>query len=110
VDITASPCFAHAPDYSWLSGQAEKSHILGAWRLRYASVDETDRFGGSVTLVESAHVSYLRDGEYIRVQGHLVNPEDQRPAPAYRIESFKVIDNPNEPASTSNPPEEHARN
>src|SRR5262249_37535009 len=67
VDITAAPCFGHAPDYAWVSGQVEHSRILGAWRLRYASVDETDRFAGSVTLVENAHVGYLRDGEYVRV-------------------------------------------
>jgi hypothetical protein len=100
VDITASPCFGHAPDYSWLSGQVEYSRILTAWRLRYASVDESDRYAGSVTLVENGHVGYLRDGEYVRVEGHLVNPSADRSAPAYRIESFKVIDNPNDPSST----------
>jgi hypothetical protein len=100
VDITAAPCFGHAPDYHWLSGQVEYSRILHAWRLRYASVDESDRFAGSVTLVENAHVGYLRDGEYVRVVGHLVNPDADGPAPAYRIESFQVIDNPNDPGTT----------
>jgi hypothetical protein len=92
TDITAQPCFGHGPDYSWLSGQVECSRILGTTRLRYASVDETDRFGGSVTLVENAHVGYLSDGEYVRVVGHLVDPSAVGPAPAYRIESFKAID------------------
>jgi hypothetical protein len=100
VDITAAPCFGHAPDYHWLSGQVEYSRILHAWRLRYASVDETDRFAGSVTLIENAHVGYLRDGEYVRVVGHLVNPDADGPAPAYRIESFHVIDNPNDSGAT----------
>jgi hypothetical protein len=99
VDTTAAPCFAHAPDYHWLRGQVEYSRILHGWRLRYASVDESDRFAGSVTLVENVHVGYLRDGEYVRVVGHLVNPEADGPAPAYRIESFRVIDNPNDPCS-----------
>jgi len=96
VDITASPCFGHALDYEWLSGQVEYSRILGAWRLRYASVDEVDRFGGSVTLVENSHVSYLRDGEYVRVEGHLVDPKAVGVAPPYKIQSFKVIDKPND--------------
>jgi hypothetical protein len=101
VDITAAPCFGHAPDYCWLSGQVEYSRILGTWRLRYASVDETDRFGGSVTLVENTHVSYLRDGEYVKVEGHLINPNAEGSSPPYRIESFKVIDHPNAPSPTA---------
>ena len=59
---------------------------------------------GSVTLVENSHVTYLRDGDYIRVDGHLVNPNAEGPAPAYRIESFKVIDNRNEPSPTAETP------
>jgi hypothetical protein len=97
VDLTASPCFGHAPDYAWLSGQVEHSRILGAWRLRYASVDESDRFGGSVTLVENSQAGYLRDGDYVRVEGHLVDPSSTDHSPAYNIEAFKIIDKPNEP-------------
>jgi len=98
IDITASPCFGHALDYSWLRGQIEYSRILGTWRLRYASVDEADRFAGSVTLVENTHVGYLRDGEYVRVEGHLVDPTATGSAPPYKIQSFKAIDKPNDQA------------
>src|SRR5262249_48796028 len=40
VDLTAAPCFGHAPDYSWVSGQVEYSRVRKEWRLRYASADE----------------------------------------------------------------------
>jgi hypothetical protein len=96
VDITAAPCFGHAPDYTWVSGQVEYSRVRKEWRLRYSSVDETDRFGGRLTLIENEHLNYLADGQYVRVQGHLVNPADPPGGAAfYRIEAFRLIDKPN---------------
>jgi hypothetical protein len=95
VDLTAAPCFAHAPDYSWVSGQVEHCRIRKEWRLRYASVDETDRFGGRLTLIENEHLSYLTDGQYVRVAGHLItNDESDRGRAFYRIESFREVQTP----------------
>jgi hypothetical protein len=96
VDVTAAPCFGHADDYTWLSGQLEYSRLSMAWRLRYASVDEVDRFGGSVTLIENGDLRKLKDGQYVMVRGHLNNPADAGTAPSYRIESLQVIENPNQ--------------
>jgi hypothetical protein len=91
VDLTAAPCFGHAPDYHWLSGQVEYSRICKGWRLRYASVDEVERFGGSVTLVDNKDLDQLKDGQYLLVQGHLNDPSATGISPAYRVESFRVI-------------------
>ena len=103
MDTTAAPCFGHARDYTWVSGQVEYSRLRKEWRLRYASVDETDRFGGHVVLIENEHLSYLRDGQYVRLQGHLVSPNDTSGKTAYyRIEAFKVIDKPNASPPTAN--------
>jgi hypothetical protein len=95
VDATAAPCFGRAPDYSWLSGQVEYSRLGRGWRLRYSSVDDVDHYGGSVTLIEDQDLSGLTDGQYVTVRGHLSNPNDPGPAPAYRVESFQHIDHPN---------------
>jgi hypothetical protein len=96
VDLTAAPCFSHAPDYNWIIGQVEYSRIAKEWRLRYASVDETDRYGGRVTLIENHHLTLLRDGQYVQVRGHLVNPDNAGDGPAYyRIESFRGLADPN---------------
>jgi hypothetical protein len=95
VDLSAAPCFGHAPDYSWVSGQVEHSRTAKEWRVRYASVDEVDRFGGRVALVENQHVSYLAEGQYVRVRGHLVNPDDAGGHALYRIESFTVLQDAN---------------
>jgi hypothetical protein len=99
VDLTAAPCFGHAPDYRWVSGQVEHSQIRKEWRLRYTSADETDHYGGRLVLVENEHVGYLSDGQYVRVEGHLVDPNTPPGCPGvYRVEAFRVIDSPQRPA------------
>jgi hypothetical protein len=103
VDLSAPPCFGHAADYSWLSGQVEYSRVSKEWRLRYASVDEPDRYGGHVVLIESQHVSYLEDGQYVHVRGHLVNPDADGAQAQYRIEAFEVIRDPNQAPGAPSP-------
>lgn len=91
-DITASPCFAKAEDYSWLQGQVEYTRLSKSWRLRYASVDEEDRFGGSVTLTGDTVLDSLKDGEYVRIRGYLPNPDARGSAPTYRVEAIEAVE------------------
>jgi hypothetical protein len=104
VDTTAQPFFAHAPDYSWLQGRVEYSHLSKAWRLRYASVDSEDVYGGSVTLAENDLLKNLKEGECIRAEGHISTGSEITPAanlplptqrqniaPPYVIGTFSVI-------------------
>jgi hypothetical protein len=108
IDSTAAPCFSHAADYSWIVGQVEYSRIAKDWRLRYASVDETDKFGGRVCLIENHHLTLLHDGQYVRVEGHVVNPDNAGTGPVfYRIESFQGVQDCNaaeQPVSAPNTP------
>jgi hypothetical protein len=92
VDVTAQPCFSHTDDYSCLSGQVQHSRITKGWRLRYASVDEVDPYGGSVTLTDEAKLANLKDGDLVRVHGHLANPEDRGIAPSYHVDSVQPIE------------------
>jgi hypothetical protein len=94
IDPSSLSGFSHAPDYSSLNGQVEYSRLSRGWRLRYAAVDEVDRYGGSVTLVENADLDRLQDGQYLCVQGHLTNPDATGPSPAYRVDSFTVVAQP----------------
>jgi hypothetical protein len=89
VDTTAQPSFSHAEDYSSLSGQLQHTHK--GWRLRYASVDETDTYGGSVTLRDESRVAGMNDGDLVRVHGRLFNPDDKGIAPSYEIMSIQAI-------------------
>ena len=92
VDVTAQPCFSHTEDYSCLSGQLQHSRITKGWRLRYASVDEVDPYGGSVTLTDEAKLSGMKDGDLVRVHGHLTNPEDRGIAPSYQLDSIQPVE------------------
>jgi hypothetical protein len=92
VDITAHPCFGHASDYRWVSGQVMYSRVAKSWRLRYASVDEIDPYGGSVTLVDDGQLRDLKDGGYYRIHGHLENPEEKVSSPPYHVQSIEPID------------------
>src|SRR5262249_16945592 len=92
IDNTAHPCFNHTEDYRSLTGQLQHSHITKTWRLRYASVDKVDPYGGSVTLTDDAQLSGLKDGDLVRAHGRLMNPEAKGIAPLFAIESIQSID------------------
>jgi hypothetical protein len=91
-DITAHPCFAHAEDYQWLRGQVQFSHISKSWRLRYASVDESDKYGGSVTLVGD-QMDSLKDGQYVQIRGKIVEAEGRSTAPGYQVDAIEPVEN-----------------
>src|SRR5262249_28718956 len=74
-DITARGGFAHAANYSWLVGELHYSAQKDQWRLRYASIDDEDRYGGGVTLDVAQHLMKdLHDGMMVRVEGSMADP------------------------------------
>jgi hypothetical protein len=88
-DITASSTFGHAADYSWVSGELQFVHAHNAWRLRYASVDESDRYGGGVTLICTTPMTQFHDGQQVRIEGHVQdsNPRDT----TYVVQSIQPL-------------------
>jgi hypothetical protein len=89
TDITARGSFGHAGDYKWISGQAIS--YRGEWRLRYASVDEMDDFGGSLVLLGSSLQSDLRDGEQFKLTGFMVEHDARAGGPAFHVESVEPV-------------------
>jgi hypothetical protein len=75
TDITAHSSFGHAPDYTWISGEA--TTYRSEWRLRYASVDEIDAHGGSLVLTGEEQLDKLKDSEHYKLVGH-VEPHSAR--------------------------------
>ena len=90
VDTTALPCFSHSADYTELTGQIQHSRITRGWRLRYAPVDEVDPYGGSVTLIEDAKLSGLKDGDMVRVHGRFLNSDESGTAPRYEVDAIQL--------------------
>jgi hypothetical protein len=91
ADITAKPCFSHSPDYSWVQGELQYLHTRNAWRIRYASVDEEDNFGGGMTLVETGPMDHYKDGQLVRIEGRPDHP-DAKDA-SFCVRSIQVLNN-----------------
>ncbi len=80
--------YGHAPDYTWLCGEVQ--HTRRGWHLRYASMDETDAHGGSVTLADDGQLTDLKDGDIILVKGRLQDPDTRNTAPVYFVSEVKA--------------------
>jgi len=87
--------FGHAPDYTWLTGKLQYSRFNKTWRLRYASVDQDDPYGGSVTIVDDLRSPGLKDGQHIHVEGRFVNPGAKGIAPPYEVTSIEIVEGKN---------------
>lgn len=91
-DITAHPCMDHANDYSWLVGQVTYSRLSKGWTLRYASLEDDDPYGGSVTLTGNRQIEDLKDGQIVRVKGRLRDPQARTRDNYYIVDSIETID------------------
>ena len=80
--------YGHAPDYSWVCGEVQRTRK--GWHLRYANVDETDTYGGSVMLNEDPRLADLKEGEVFVVKGHLQSPDMHNSAPVYVVSDVKA--------------------
>lgn len=94
ADITAKSCYDHASDYCWLKGELQFVHSRNVWKLRYASVDEEDRYGGSVTLAETGSMGKFTNGQTVRVEGQLIDVDSREVGPTYRVRSIETLANP----------------
>jgi hypothetical protein len=74
-------------NYSWLKGIVEYDAKQQVWHLTYSlAPDETDQFGGEVTLKNTAHFQYLRSGEPVRVEGNFDPAQrDRLGKPVYEV-------------------------
>jgi hypothetical protein len=62
------------------------------WRVRYAAVDQEDRYGGVVVLDGGAELNPLRDGMRVRVRGTLIPATDRTGSAHYRVQSLQILD------------------
>jgi hypothetical protein len=78
--------YHHSPDYTALVGELNYNTRQGMWRLRYAPVDEEDRYGGCVTLDSGSRMMQgFKNGQRVRVDGMLSDPDSRELSPGYRV-------------------------
>ena len=87
----------HADDYGWVTGQLFYVHVggEGKWVLRYAGVDEEDRYGGGVVLTTAVSMRNFREGDLVSVTGEIL--KDGRASkylggPLYRATSINMVE------------------
>ncbi len=100
INLTVRKEFANkigaAEDYSWITGQLFYIHADGGrWVLRYAGVDQEDKYGGSVVLKPATDMKNFREGDLVSVNGEVLT--DARASkhlggPLYRVNSISMID------------------
>jgi hypothetical protein len=88
----STPGYGHEPSYAWLTGKLEYSPSRQQWKLRYIALESaTDAYGGSVVLPESEKLKSFRAGDFVRVDGRVLQkPEDSKEfAPTYSIDRIQ---------------------
>jgi hypothetical protein len=84
------PYCGHSEDFKTVIGQVQ------IWRntvrLRYASIDQEDQYGGFIVLQGSAEVAKLREGQLVRVRGVLIPPENRTRAAQYTVQVIEMLD------------------
>jgi hypothetical protein len=89
------PRLAKADDYSWVTGQLFYIHAEGGlWVVRYAPVDQEDRYGGSVVLAAATGMNSCREGDLVTVHGEILNEgraSKHLGGPLYRASSLELV-------------------
>ena len=84
---------SHSADYSTLTGQLLFVHADGGyWAVRYASIDDEDRYGGRVIIARDANMEDYREGDVVTVQGSIIRDKTSSSltAPLYRANSVAL--------------------
>jgi hypothetical protein len=87
-------CYGHSADYTRLTGELQYVEVRAVWRLRFASTEDEDRYGGSVSLLDIDGAESLKNGQKVLVEGRLVDPITSDPSPAYQVRRIQKIRRP----------------
>jgi hypothetical protein len=78
--------YYHSADYATLVGELHYNPRQNSWRLRYAGIDEEDRYGGSVTLHNvGREMADFKTGQYVRIEGAVVDKDSREVSPKYTV-------------------------
>jgi hypothetical protein len=86
------PMYGHGENYEWLIGVLHRVHIpRKGWKVRYAPLDQQDRWGGSVVIAPDARVDDFDDGSVVYVEGDVINDRASLylAGPRYRIKLIR---------------------
>lgn len=90
----APPKPDYASDYRWVQGELHYVHVNGgAWVIRYAPLDKTDKYGGSVVLSRDSRMHRYKEGDFVRVEGEILSDRSTvfLGGPLYRIGDVLLV-------------------
>jgi outer membrane biosynthesis protein TonB len=82
--------YGHAPDYTWLQGEADK-HYRGYWTLRYRDPSEEDKYGGRVKLEGAIRLTEFEVGDIIGVRGEFVPNANPNQPPSFKVHNLWLV-------------------
>jgi hypothetical protein len=83
--------YGQANDYGWLVGKLTYIESKGVWWLRYAPADQEETHGGAVTLFGDDLAATCKNGQIVRVEGDLINPQATEARPGYWVRRIEVL-------------------
>jgi hypothetical protein len=86
----------YGEDFKWITGQLCRVHTFDTalWVVRYASLGQIDKYGGSVVLAPAVDMKNFREGDLVCIEGEVLK---DRKAPGklggalYRANSISMI-------------------
>lgn len=87
------PQRGHGEKYQWLVGNLQRVHSpKHQWKIRYADLDQHDKWGGSVVLAPDARLDDWKDGDMVYVEGEILTerPSLYLTGALYRIHTIRA--------------------
>jgi hypothetical protein len=88
--LGSPPSCGRAVDYRWLVGTLEQDARRRLWQVRYAAEGE-EPYGGVLELVGPGPMGGFRAGQWVRVEGELIDPAPHQTRPAYRVRALQAL-------------------
>jgi hypothetical protein len=86
---TGSHLFAHAPDYSWIIGEAKYDAAAKFWTVRFGPEEDA-----MVTLLDPGPMTEVKSGQIVCVEGQLVDPTSPAAKRGYMVQGVHVMYRP----------------
>src|SRR5262249_25682671 len=83
--------FACAVDYQWLVGPLYNDAQRDRWRACYSDGSLPDRYGGVLELVGTGPMNGFYSGQFVRVEGELIDPAPLETKPAYHVRALQGV-------------------
>ncbi len=86
--------YGHGENYEWLIGKLQKVHVpRQGWKIRYARLDEKDKWGGSMVFSPDARLDSFQDGDVVYVEGDIISERASLylAGPRYRVRNLRLF-------------------